>query len=439
MVQSAIDAEGPSARRLGFLINPIAGLGGRVGLKGSDEVVEQALALGARPRSPRRALEMLSTLREALRSAHLADPRWLTCEGVMGADCLRRAGFEDIEICHDPVARLADPGCEETSGSEGSTAADTAVATAAFVERGAELVIFCGGDGTARDVHRAAGATPILGVPAGVKMYSGVFALSPRAAAWMAISYLQGEASIEDADVLDLDEVRYREGDWSVRLFAIARTPRAHSLIQAAKQVIDEPPESVCKREIARHVVAQLARELAGDADVEELVILGPGSTVAAVSDALGIKATLLGVDAVVVGDRQGGVDCREVHLDVDERRLLDLVERCSRRRLVLSPMGASGFLLGRGNQQLSPRVVASVGREAIVIAATPAKLRATRHLSLDTSDPELDRALFGSGYLPVITGYHQRRLVPVLDPDGPRSHRVEVAREPALSVAGVP
>ena len=439
MPSAPIDTGRPLRRRLGFLINPVAGLGGRVGLKGSDDVVDQALALGARPQSTQRALETLSTLREALRSARSAAPHWLTCAGSMGADCLQRAGFADFEICHPPAS--AQPPTQSAGARVlgSSSAADTAAATAAFLQRGAELVLFCGGDGTARDVHLVAGETPILGIPAGVKMYSGVFALSPRAAAGVALAFLRGQASIEDADILDLDEARYREGEWSVRLFAVARTPRAHSLIQASKQVIDEPPDSVSKSEIARHVVEHLEREVRGGASGEKLlVVLGPGNTVAAVSSALGIDATLLGVDAVVLSGDEGGVQLEQVQTDVAERQLLDLLGRHSHRHIVLSPMGAAGFVLGRGNQQISPRVMVAIGRSQLIIVATPSKLRVTPRLYFDTSDPELDRELYGSGYLPVITGYHRRRLVAVANPDRNDGERHEVARESSLGSAVV-
>jgi len=380
-------------RCIGFVVNPIAGMGGRVGLKGTDDVVGLALERGAVASAGRRAVEALRHLHALVESggAPLAI-RWLTCAGAMGADVLRAAGFDAYEVVHEP----ADP----------PTRADTRGAASAFVDGGAEVVLFCGGDGTARDVCAAVERrVPILGIPAGVKMYSGVFGVSPARTAEILYAQLEGRLGVAEADVLDVDEAGFREGRLEVRLHGTALTPHEPTLLQSAKQVIVEPTEACAKAEIAEHV-----GEIMADAP-GTLFLLGPGSTVAAIAEGAGLEKSLLGVDAA-----RGGA-C--VGRDLAERELLALLDAAgdagdAEVRLVLSPIGAQGFVLGRGNQQLSPEVVRRIGRDRIIVVATPMKLARTTVLRFDTGDPALDAELARDGYWPVVTGYHVRRMIPV-------------------------
>jgi predicted polyphosphate/ATP-dependent NAD kinase len=364
-------------------------MGGRVGLKGTDDVVELAIELGGRPSAAGRAERMLAEL--AARLARAPRPfgiDWLTCAGEMGAASLERAGFVGACICHRPATAT-------------TSRTDTQQAVRAFLEHGAEIVVFCGGDGTARDVASVTGLqTPVLGVPGGVKMYSGVFANDPERAARLLLGWLGGVIGAARVELLDLDEDRYRQGEWVVRLFAEALTPFEPSVTQSAKARIEEREDRAARDEIAEHL-GELIR-----AEPEALYLLGPGSTVASIAAALGVEKTLLGVDAV-----QGG---RRVGADLNERAILELLDRHAHRRLVLSPLGAAGFVLGRGNQQLSPRVIAAVGRRHLIVVATPAKLARTPALRFDTGDLELDRELAGDGFLPVVVGYRVRRLVRV-------------------------
>jgi len=377
------------SHRIGFIVNPIAGMGGRVGLKGTDGVVELAIERGAVPTAGSRAVEALQALRTQL--AQATDPpeiSWLTCGGAMGADALRAAGFDTIEVLHRP----GDPVTDE----------DTRTATRAFVDAGAELVLFCGGDGTARDVcAEVQRRIPVLGVPAGVKMYSAVFGISPARTAEILVGHLEGRLGIAEADVLDVDEEGFREGRLDVRLHDTALTPHEPTLVQCAKQVIAEPTEARAKAEISEHVCEVMR------AEPETLFLLGPGSTLAAIAHEAGIASSLLGVDAVRGGSLVGR--------DLAEGALLTLLDEADGPVcLVLSPIGAQGFVLGRGNQQLSPAIVRRIGRERIIVAATPMKLARTQALRLDTGDPSLDAELAGDGYWPVVTGYHVRRLIPV-------------------------
>jgi len=375
--------------RIGFVINPIAGMGGRVGLKGTDGVEAKAAQLGAVPVANQRALEALRELKRLLDQDAQAPPiQWLTCTGEMGRDALSAAGFGNVQTVHTAPDRCS--------------AEDTRQAVRSFVASGIDLVLFCGGDGTARDIcgvtHEE---TPVLGIPAGVKMYSGVFGVTPRRTAEAVLRFLKGEIGLADAEVLDLDEEKYRADEWAVRLYMSARTPFEPAQIQVAKILIAEEADEEAKQAISE----QLGEDIKTGA--ETLYVLGPGTTVQSIAHALGIEKTLLGIDAVA--------GLRLVGKDLDERRLLELLQRYPRRKLVLSPIGAQGFVLGRGNQQLSPAVIRRIGADNIVVVATPAKLARTPVLRFDTGDVALDAEMISRKFLPVVIGYRRNRLVKVV------------------------
>ena len=374
--------------RIGFLINPVAGMGGRVGLKGTDGVAEQAVQLGAEPVAPVKAAQTLQLLRKLERGvAGHPDLEWLTCSGPMGEDVLREAGFDAVSVLH------------KTSPTP--SAVDTVQATQAFVAADATLILFCGGDGTARDIAGVTGeSVPILGIPSGVKMYSGVFGISAARTAEIIIGFLEGELALATVDVIDLDEEKYRAGEWAMRLFCSARTPFEPNYIQSAKALVSESTDASVKNEIAEYLGEEIG------ARPDKLSILGPGSTVQAVAGRLGIEKTLLGVDAVANG--------KTVGRDLNEQELLECLRNHPEAELILSPIGAQGFVLGRGNLQISPAVVRRIGPEHLIVIATPAKLRRTPLLRFDTGDEALDREFADQGYISVITGYRRRRLVPV-------------------------
>lgn len=231
-------------------------------------------------------------------------------------------------------------------------------------------------------------------------MYSGVFGISTTRTAEILDEYLQGRIGVADADVLDVDEELFRAGRLEVHLYDSAVTLREPTLVQCAKQVMADPSEEDAKAQIAEHLAEWMERE------PETLFLLGPGSTVATVAQRNGLDKSLLGVDAV----RAGTLVAR----DLAERELLAMLQRPGKTRLVLSPLGAQGFVLGRGNQQLSPEVVRHIGRDHIVVVATPGKLAHTKALRFDTGDPSLDAELAGGGFFAVVTAYHVRRLVAV-------------------------
>ena len=374
-------------KQIGFVINPIAGMGGRVGLKGTDGVVVQARALGAQPVAPQRAAVALHELARLL--SRVPRVRWLTCSGMMGEETLRSVGFSanDIEIVY---TASGEPGADDTKN-----------AVRRFLMRDVGFIVFCGGDGTARDICSVAGLkVPILGIPSGVKMYSGVFGTNPVRTAEIIFAFLQGELSTAQADVLDLDEARYREGEWKVRLYHAALTPYESAHIQSAKALIEGASDAAAKDTIAEYLLEQFEREEG------VLILLGPGSTVKSVGDRWGIEKTLLGIDAVVDGRLAGS--------DLNERKILDLLGEFKKCKLVLSPIGAQGFVLGRGNLQLSPCVIRAIGLQNILVIATPAKLARTPVLRFDTGKVPLDNELTCKKFIRVITGYRRRRLVKV-------------------------
>jgi predicted polyphosphate/ATP-dependent NAD kinase len=374
--------------RIGFVINPIAGMGGRVALKGTDGVAEEAARLGAKPTANARALETLQELKHLMDG--MPNPpavEWLTASGAMGRDALKTAGFTAKEITRP--------------ASTNSSAEDTKRAAEAFLAGRANLVLFCGGDGTARDICSVTGeTTPILGIPAGVKMYSGVFGITSVKTAQILMRYLAQEIGLAHAEIVDLDEDKYRHDEWAVRLYTSARTPFDPTYVQCAKALIAGADEEAVKDDIA----AQLREDI--EASPSTLYLLGPGSTVQAVGRALHIDKTLLGIDAIADG--------KAVGKDLTERQILDLLDRYPDCKLVLSPIGAQGFLLGRGNQPLSSAIVRRVGIGNIVAVSTPAKLARTPLLRFDTGDAALDSALISRKFFAVIVGYHRHRMVKV-------------------------
>lgn len=362
-------------KRIGFIVNPVAGMGGSVGLKGTDGNVEEAKRRGAVPHAGERAGRALVQLKTA------KDLCFLTCAGAMGESALFAAGVKNYEIVYTP-------------GND-TSANDTRAAVKAILGKGADLILFCGGDGTARDIFSVGGRdVPLLGIPAGVKMYSGVFAVNPDAAAELVAGL--DKAALRDSEVMDVDEEAYRAGTLDTRLFGIARTPVIRGMVAVSKQVYEQPDEERTKGEIAQFMQEVM---LPG-----ALYIVGAGTTTEAIVHYLGHQKTLLGVDVLKNG--------RLVAADADEQTLLRLTEREKDVRIIISPIGAQGFILGRGNQQISPAIVRRAGIGHIIVVATPHKLQDISELLVDTGDPGLDRE-FGDT-IQVICGYRiaQRKKI---------------------------
>ncbi len=366
-------------KRIGFLINPVAGMGGAVGLKGTDGNVNEARRRGALPQAPDRALITLTYLS---RKAGLS---FVTCSGAMGEETLKKAGVPDYKVLYSYTSE--------------SRAEDTRQAAQAFHNAGVDLILFCGGDGTARDIFDAVGRdVPILGIPAGVKMYSAVFAIDPATAAELVTG--SDTASLRDSEVMDVDEDAYRAGELRTRLYGIARTPVLAGKVQTSKHVFEEMDEERAKKEIARFIREIMIPDV--------LYILGAGTTTESIAREIGLNKTLLGVDAVMNG--------QTVATDLDEKTLRALLEHDQEAKILLSPIGAQGFILGRGNQQISARIVRKVGIANLIIVATPHKLRETPLLYVDSGDSSLDAA-FGDT-VQVVSGYRMAQRKHIYQPE---------------------
>jgi len=358
-------------KKLGFLVNPVAGMGGRVGLKGSDgaEILRKARELGAVPQSSRRAVQALQVLSGIKDRIEVT-----TYPGEMGEDGARECG-----LLPDVIGAI-------TKGA--TTAEDTVRAARQMADHGVDLILFAGGDGTARDIYKAIGQRiPALGIPAGVKIHSGVYAVTPRHAGDVAVRFLEGKLKAQDAEVMDIDEDAFRRGTVTAKLLGYLRTPEDRRFVQRVKSGSVRP------------ALPGIAADVVGDMKPGWLYLVGPGTTTRAILDELGLKNTLLGVDVVL--------DRCLVASDVNESDLARLV--ADRPAIVvLSVIGGQGYLLGRGNQQLSPAVIRKVGKEQIVVVASKEKLvsLAGRPLLVDTGDEELDRML--SGYVKVTTGFRE-------------------------------
>jgi len=365
-------------KKLGLVVNPVAGIGGRVGLKGSDgvEIQRKALELGAVPESLDRAVQALERIKVLKNEIEL-----ITYPGEMGAEAALKCDFQPT------VIGLI------TSGK--TTAKDTQEAARRMQQLSVSLLLFAGGDGTARDIYNAIGQElPVLGIPAGVKIHSAVFATSPRSAGDLAALYLQGHVSrLREAEVMDIDEEAVRQGIVSAKLYGYLMIPFQRRLVQGLKTA-SNPGEQASLGAIACDIVDKMQDDC--------LYIIGPGTTTRAITSRLGLPKTMIGVD-VVLGRKL-------LTADVNESQLLELLEEGRRKaRIIVTPIGGQGYLFGRGNQQISPKVIRTVGKENIIVVSTVEKINSLggRPFLVDTGDQAVDRML--SGYVKVVTGYNEQ------------------------------
>lgn len=364
--------------RIGVVVNPIAGLGGTVGLKGTDgaQTVAEALRRGAQPQAGHRARRAFERL-----AAQYPGAQIFAAPGRLGADYL--AGL-------DLVVEVVGPDTFD------GTADDTHKMVRAMPD--IDLMVFAGGDGTARDVAAALdGRAAMLGIPCGVKMHSGVFAISPESAGNLLgdlMAYPDRAEWAEDVEIMDIDEAALRAGSIAPQLYGLVRSPRSRNRVQAAK--------GAPKRDDSGQLRAA-AQQVAGAMEPGTLYIIGPGTSAALVSEALGIAPTILGVDAVLDGV--------QILSDATATQLEQAAEG-RKIRLILSVTGRQGFLLGRGNQQISRALIAKAGREGLIVLAGENKLAelSSHILAVDTGDPELDAKLHG--FVRVHTGHARFTLL---------------------------
>jgi predicted polyphosphate/ATP-dependent NAD kinase len=367
-------------KTIGFIVNPIAGMGGAVGLKGTDgkTILNKAISLGAKPIASQRAETFLSELYPAKQSLKL----------IVGADCM---GENQAKKCAFTCQVIGERKKETTSE-------DTQNIAKEVVKAGVDLLVFCGGDGTTRDILKVVGMkVPVLGVPTGVKMHSALFAVSPQAAARVAIRYLWGGLPLREAEVMDVDEQAFREGRLSAELYGYMLSPYEPHLIQGNK-LASPMTESEVRNQaaIAIYIIEEMKPDI--------VYIIGPGTTTRTIGDLLDAKKTLLGVDLFQ--------NKRIIASDVNEKQILDFISGKA-AWIIVTPIGGQGFIFGRGNQQISSKVIRQVGLDNIVVVATKSKLDRLKSLRVDTGDTELDNEL-KAHEINVVTDYKSIQKVAV-------------------------
>jgi predicted polyphosphate/ATP-dependent NAD kinase len=374
----------PHPLRLGLIVNPVAGLGGRVGLKGTDGLADAALALGAEPLAEARTLRALRRFQR--RRGHLL---LMVGAGAMGQKAAGEGGFI-AEIVPGP--------------SNGKTSASDTIAIARAMRDRVDLILFAGGDGTARDLLTAVDDTvPVLGIPAGVKMQSGVFAATPEAAGDLIAAIADNEdrsrLSYRPSEVMDIDEEALRNGAISPRLFGYAKVPYLPLLLQNAK---------VRNHGLEEAALDAAAQQIAAGMEPDTLYAIGPGRSAKRVMQAFGVAGGMLGTDLVLGREL--------VARDANERTILDAAKDRP-LRIVVGVIGGQGYVFGRGNQELSPAVIRRAGRDGITIIASQQKLLALedKRMLVDTGDPLLDRTL--AGYWRVVVGPQEDMVMRIETP----------------------
>lgn len=368
--------------KLGLIVNPIAGMGGRVGLKGTDgpETLAKAKSLGAKPESPKKAtaaLNVLLPLREELEI--FAYPN------DMGENQAKSLGFNVIVL-----------GQKKENTSPG----DTEEAAQAMLTEGVDLILFAGGDGTARNIHNAIGdQAPVIGIPAGVKIHSGVYATHPKSAGELALKYLQGEEmDIQEVEVMDIDEDAFRQGQVVAKLYGYMKVPMVQELLQVQKDGTLESEEAALDG-----IAFRLVEEMENNPGT--YYIMGSGTTIRPIMNELNLPNTLLGIDIVQNKEL--------VKRDVNEQEILSIIGE-GKAKLVVTVIGGQGYILGRGNQQLSGDVIKKVGKDNIIIVATRGKLNSLqdRPLLVDTGDEEVNS--WFKGYMKVMVDYNTETVYKV-------------------------
>ena len=363
--------------RLAVVVNPDAGLGGRLGFKGSDGRAAEARAAGAQDRAGPRMRQCIERLTELAREPF----EILAWDGRMGGDWI-------------PCAYTATGTTPELTDAS---------STSDFIKsHSPDLFLYAGGDGTTRDIVEALGdrEIPLVGVPGGVKMHSGCFATTPKAAAEVVWSFITGDLMLARTEVMDLDEEVYRKGEWKVKMYGEAFTPASPRWMQGAKEQVQRETEEETLEAMSSHI-ANLVEE-----NPELMIVWGSGGTLRQICKQLEYDSTLLGIDIQHAG---------KMYNDLNEQGLLEIIKSHDNEiKLLLSPMGGQGFLIGRGNLQLSPDVLRAIGIENILGIATPAKLLGLNELRIDTGDEKLDAEIRSKKYLKVLQGYRTTRIIRV-------------------------
>ena len=392
--------------RLGIVVNPDAGLGGKLGFKGSDGRAEEARAAGAEDRAgPRmqQCLNHLVSLATSSLNRSQVGLELLVWEGRMGGTWLP-------SLAEDAPLKVEAMGVTPATTSP----EDTALLVRELVNAGAEALVYAGGDGTTRDIVKAlegmgedAQKTALIGVPGGVKMHSGCFATTPKAAAEVVLSFALGDLRTAITEVMDLDETVYAKGEWKVRMYGEAWTPSSPRFMQGAKEQVERVSEEDTIEGLSHHVASLL------DDEPDLMVVWGSGGTLRRMGEHLNHDLTLLGIDV------QHG---NTVHNDLNERGLIEVISAHVNEDgqrpllLLLSPMGGQGFLIGRGNLQLSPDVLRLIGHGNILGVATPSKLIGLEAVRIDTGDEDLDAEFQSKRFIKILQGFRTTRLIRVAE-----------------------
>lgn len=392
--------------RIGVVVNPDAGLGGKLGFKGSDGRALEARAAGAEDRAGPRmahALNAFSTLLQGSLNRTESNITLVGWEGRMGGTWV---GDQNDKLSFEPIGTTP----ETTADS------DTHDLVCALIKAEVEAILYAGGDGTTRDIVNAlesmgpkAQEVPLIGVPGGVKMHSGCFATTPKAAAEVALAFILGDLRCAITEVMDLDEDVYQEGVWKVRMYGEAWTPSSPRFMQGAKEQVERSSEVDTIEGLAHHVQTLL------EDNPELMIVWGSGGTLRRMGEHVNLELTLLGIDAQ--GPDIAGQ--RTLYADLNEQDLLSVLAKHvdengapKPRLLLLSPMGGQGFLIGRGNLQLSPDVLRVIEFENILGVATPSKLIGLQAVRIDTGDPELDSEFQAKRFVKILQGFRTTRLI---------------------------
>ena len=364
---------------IGFIVNPIAGMGGAVGLKGTDgeDILEKAVILGATPVAPSRAEIFLSELKTIQTGINIK-----VGAGQMGEEEAKNQGYMYSVFGEKKSKTNKD---------------DTETVAKEIVDNGVDILIFCGGDGTARNILNAVDRKlPVLGVPTGVKMHSAIFAIDPKSAARITSHFLRKQLPIWEAEVMDIDEKAFREGRVSAKLHGYLLSPYEPNLIQGAKMA-----SPITESELRNQ--AAIAIYITENMEDNIIYIVSAGTTTRTIGDILNQKKTLLGVDLFY--------NKKIIAKDVNENQILEAIKNKT-AKIVVTPIGGQGFIFGRGNQQISPKIIRKVGKNNIIVIATENKMKNLKKLKVDTGDTELDSDLQGT--MNVITDYKIATKVPI-------------------------
>lgn len=359
--------------RLGLIVNPIAGMGGKVALKGTDgqAVLKKAREKGAVPEANCKAERALRLL-----APHRGQIMIYTASGEMGERLCQK-----LDLPYTVV---------HTQSQYETSSLDTMAAAKSIAAASVDLLLFAGGDGTARNICEAIGErVPVLGIPAGVKIQSAVFALDPESAGMIAAAIAQGTAMTSaQREVVDLDEDAYRTGHVSARLYGVMRVPDQPERLQSMKQ------SGFSTESDQMNVIAAYLEE---HMEPGVYYAIGSGSSAKCISQRLGIGYELLGVDVVK--------DKKLIARDVTERQLWEYAKD-GNMKIIVSPISGQGFVFGRGNHQFSARILKAVGKGNIQIISPEAKLLSIRDhaLHIDCGDAAVNASL--RGYYSVLCGY---------------------------------